>query len=229
VSPLSSERCVVTLSPTQVCVGEKNIACDPSFGAEPWQGALAALKEAGLGKAKVTVVLSNHFVRYALVPWSSALGGPAEEDAYVRHHFVKIYGERAKAWTLRASPAPGTAPRLASAIDSALLKELQDVFAKLPGTRLASVQPQLMAGFNRLRKAIPAGGAWLVLAEPERACVALHDASGWRAVHNGKEPWLALLERERHRIDGPLPSLVLLSGAAAPSNSGEWQFRELAA
>ena len=45
---------------------------------------------------------------------------------------------------------------------------------------------------------------------------------------------VAALEAEQpHRVwtpeDGPLPSLVLLSGAAAPSNSGEWQFRELAA
>lgn len=231
MSRLLSERVRISLSPSQIFLGEKAIPCDASFGAEPWQGALAALKGVELAKSKVTVVLSNHFVRYALIPWSSALGGAAEEEAYIRHHFAKIYGERAKGWALRASPAPGNGPRLASAIDKALVDDLKSFFASRPGVRLVSIQPQLMSVYNRCRNAIPADGAWLVLAEQDRACVGLHDGAAWRAVHSGKEAWLALLERERHRIDGKLPDLVLLSGAASPppGAGGNWQFRELAA
>ena len=211
-------------------MGEKHIACDPAFGAEPWQGALAALKGAQLpGKCRVTVVLSNHLVRYAVVPWSSALGTPAEEEAYVRHHFAKIHGERAKGWSLRASPGSGNEPRLASAIDSSLIAEIKEAFQKKPGARLVSIQPQLMSAFNRWRRAIPAGGAWLVLADAERACVALHGGGAWRAVHNGKGEWLALLDRERHRVEGEVPNVVLLAGAGAPANDTGWKFRELAA
>jgi len=211
-------------------VGEKRIACDPAFGAESWQGAIAALKNVELPrKCRVTVVLSNHLVRYAVVPWSNALGTPAEEEAYVRHHFAKIHGERAKGWSLRASPGSGSGPRLASAIDKALLDELRTWLAGKPGAQLVSVQPQLMAAFNRWRRAIPAGGAWLVLADEDRACVALHGGASWRAVHNGKGDWLALLDRERHRVEGDVPSTVLVAGARAPANQGTWQFRELAA
>ena len=86
-----------------------------------------------------------------------------------------------------------------------------------------------MAAFNRWRRAIPAGGAWLVLADEDRACVALHGGASWRAVHNGKGDWLALLDRERHRVEGDVPSTVLVAGARAPANQGTWQFRELAA
>jgi hypothetical protein len=86
-----------------------------------------------------------------------------------------------------------------------------------------------MAAFNRWRRAIPAGGAWLVLADAERACVALHGGAGWRAVHNGKGEWLALLDRERHRVEGDVPDLVLISGASAPANDTSWKFRELRA
>jgi hypothetical protein len=68
-----------------------------------------------------------------------------------------------------------------------------------------------------------------VLAEPDRACVALHADGRWRSVQNGKGAWRALLDRERHRVDGDTPNLVLIDGTAAPSNDGDWQFRAMGA
>jgi hypothetical protein len=224
-----AENLQIRLSPTEVLAGGRSIACDPAFGAEPWQGALAALK--GLEwtrRSRVTVIVANPLVRYAVVPWSEALAGEQEEEAYLRHHFGKIHGERAKAWTLRASEAPRGAARLASAIDTALLDELKRAFPKGGKARLVSVQPELMAAANRWRCAIPAQGAWLVLAEPERACLALHDAKGWRSVQNAKGDWLTLLERERFRL-ADVPDVVLLAGANPPEKSATWQFRALAA
>ena len=41
-------------------------------------------------------------------------------------------------------------------------------------------------------------------------CVALYAAGRWQAVQNTRGEWLAVLERERHRIGGALPDLVLL-------------------
>jgi hypothetical protein len=176
-------------------------------------------------------VLSNHFVRYAVLPWSDGLSTPAEEEAYLRHHFAKIHGERAKSWSLRASEAPRGALRLASAIDTALIEALKAAFPKNASAKLVSVQPELMEAANRWRQAIPAAGAWLVLAAPERACIALHAGQGWRSVQNAKGDWYTLLDRERYRLhgDGEVPSLVLLSGTKAPANSDGWEFRELAA
>jgi hypothetical protein len=84
-----------------------------------------------------------------------------------------------------------------------------------------------MSRFNAARKNVPAGGAWLVIAEPERACIALHGGKAWRAVQNTKGDWRAALERERHRVEGEVPSLVLIAGVAAPSNDSQWQFREM--
>ena len=196
-------RVLVQLRPDQLLVADRKIACDPRFGAEPWQGALAALKSIEFGKAAVTVVLSNHFVRYALVPWSDSLSTEQEEEAYVRHHFAKIHGERAKGWALRWSDG------LCSAIDKALLEELKGLFEKNKKAKLASVQPALMAAFNRARGAIPSAGAWLVMAEADRACVALHAQGRWRSVQNARGEAAALLERERHRASGEAPDFVL--------------------
>lgn len=197
-------------------------------GAPPWQGALERLKASELGNARVAIELSNHFVRYALVPWTQALSTPVEEEAYVRHHFAKIHGERAKGWAVRASEAAPGEPRLASAVDSALIEALKKVFEGKKA-KLVSIQPALMARFNAARGALPADGAWLVVAEAERACVALHGGRAWRAVQNAKGNWRATLERERHRVEGPVPSLVLLAGEAPPANDASFQFRALTA
>jgi hypothetical protein len=239
---LFPDRVVIALSPGEVSaarwrgfprqqvVETSRVACDPAFGAEPWQGAVAALDALPLqGPCKVTVILSNHFVRYAVVPWSDALDSPAEEDAYVRHHFAKIHGERAKTWRLRSSEGAAGAPRLASAVDAGLIEALGKRFPKGATARLASVQPQLMHKFNEWRGLVPAQGAWLVLAEPERACVALLAGGRWRTVQNGKEPWLELLERAGYRVHdadaGALPDLVLLGGAPQPdAPDGRWKF-----
>lgn len=230
MSRLFPERLVIGMGPAEVSLGGETIACDPGFGAEPWQGAVAALaSHAFAAPCSVTVVLANPFVRYAVVPWSDGLDTPAEEEAYARHHFAKVYGERARDWDLRASEGAAGAPRLASAVDRGLIEALRGAFPKGGKAKLASVQPQLMSKFNEWRGFIPAGGAWLVLAEPGRACVALHGRGGWAGVVNGKGAWLELLDRERYRLGDEAPDVVLLAGAKPPDEALHWKFRELAA
>jgi hypothetical protein len=173
---------------------------------------LEAFKREALGwrsRIDVSVVLSNHFVRYAVVPQQDGAATREEELALARFHFARIHGERAKAWEVRLSPESRGA-QLACAIDAALLEAIKSSFARSKA-RLVSVQPHLMAVFNGLRRRIPREGAWLVLAERERTCLARLAQRGWASVHNGRETDAAdLIERERSRSSGePLPSLVL--------------------
>jgi hypothetical protein len=224
---LFPERLRIGLAPGEISLDGRRVACDPGFGAEPWQGAVHALQNLTL-RAPATVVLSNHFVRYALVPWSNELSSEAEEDAYVRHHFARVHGERAKSWLLRSSEAPSGAPRLCSAIDRNLLEQLKAAFPKTGKARLVSVQPHLMAVFNRWRAAIPRSGAWLVLVEADRACAALHAKGRWQSVQNAKGSWLALLERERHRVAGAVSDLVLLhADPGVPDDAPGWKLQRL--
>jgi hypothetical protein len=170
----------------------------------PAAGGMNALRDAPFKRgSRVTVILSNHYVRYAVVPWSDALSGEAEEQAYLRPHFARIHGERAKGWVFRWSHG------IASAIDKELLDEIRLCFASKRTARLVSVQPELMAAFNRARASLPAEGAWLVLAEPDRACVALHAGGRWLSVQNARGAWEALLERERYRAGPDCPQAVL--------------------
>ena len=227
-SSLFPESLTVGFAPAELVVRGEKLRCDPDYGAEAWHGALERLKGLDLGNARVTIELSSHLVRYALVPWSDALATPAEEEVYVRHHFARIHGEKAKAWAVRATEAPPGAPRLASAVDASLIASLKDAFRGKKAT-LVSIQPALMRRFNAARKSVPKDGAWLVIAEPERACIALHGGSHWRAVQNTKGEWRAALERERHRVEGEVPSLVLLAGVAVPSNDDAFRFQALGA
>lgn len=166
-------------------------------------------------KLDVTVVLSNHFVRYAIVAPQDNVT-PQEELALARFQFARIHGERARGWEVRLS-RPGSGPRLACAIDASLLERLKACFPGAGKARLASVQPCLMAAYNRLRDRIPREGAWLLLTEPGRSCLARIATRGWASVHNSNETdWERMIERERSRAAGEaLPSLVLKHEFAA--------------
>jgi hypothetical protein len=194
------------------------VEADPGFGPEPWQGALEALKrEAAAWRQKrlrVSVVLSNHFVRYVIVPRADA-ATEEEELALARFQFAKIHGERAKGWEVRLSSA-GRGDRLACAVDRGLVEALKACFPATGKPRLVSVQPYLMAAFNGWRAHIPRAGAWLLLAEPERVCLALLVPTGWRSLHNVRgsaerpDECMALIARERYRASGErLPEVVL--------------------
>ena len=160
-------------------------------------GGFKAMKE-------LTVVLSNHFVRYAVIPALDGAASREEELALARFHFARVHGERVKGWEVRLSP--GT--RLACAVDAALVEGLK---------ACASVQPFLMWAFNRWRRRIPRSGAWLVLREPERVCVGMVAGNDWRSVCNTHfADHLEIIERERRRAAGEaLPELVLIQEAIA--------------
>jgi hypothetical protein len=181
------------------------VALEPEGGVEDLARKLAALS----GRVDVTVVLSNHFVRYAVLPDQDGAATPEEELALARFHLTKIHGERVKGWEVRVSE------RLACAIDASLLEGIKKAFAGGRKAKLVSVQPRLMAAYNGARRRIPREGAWLVLAERGRTCLARIAAKGWASVHNGRETDVeGLLERERNRASGEaLPALVLRSQA----------------
>ncbi len=251
---LFSDRLLIALAPDSLAlvrlqgvfrprVSEKRtVACDPAFGAEPWQGAVAALLQIAEGiknaNVNVTVVLSNHFVRYALIPWSAALGNAEEETAFVRYCFAKVHGERSKGWELRSSRAPAGSVRIASAVDSTLVQAIRASFPAGARAKLASVQPYLMSAFNRWRALVKGARAWFLLVEPQRACLAHLENGRWTTVRNSRggfdDParWAELLDRERHLVGG--------SGAAdgvyvhaprswtAPSAEAQgWTFKSL--
>ena len=208
-------------------------------GQEPWSGAVAVLQQEAeqwrRERLAATVVLSNQFVRYIVIPPLEKVGGRDEAIALARFHFSKIHGERAAAWHVRlATPVPGSATP-ASAIDTALLDALKACFPREGKARLVSVQPYAMAAFNFWRDRIEKEGAWLLLVELGMACLALFAGREWVAIQNirsgyaSPDNWPALLEREKHRAATQQVPATVLTRSALPSSSAltarrDWQF-----
>jgi hypothetical protein len=249
--PGSRERLLISLAPGELSwvrmqgllrpeAGAKRIVpVDAAYGARAWDGAIHALRAETAqwqnDNVAVSIVLSNHFVRYALVPSSDGISAGDEELALARFHFAKVHGEASRDWNIRLSPAPAGATRLASAVDNALIDALQQSFPRERRPRLASIQPLLMSVFNHAgSRVIPAKGAWFIMTEADRACVALHSGKTWQAVQNVKgqfadpEAWVGLVERVRWSIQlDSVPDTILVHTIPALSQQnrtlGAWK------
>jgi hypothetical protein len=208
----------------------------------PWQPALPALEAALAREARqravATLVVSNQLVRYVLVPWQAELTDPQEELSYARHCFGKVYGKAGQDWELRLSrQAPGL-PRVASAIDPALLADVKGVFATA-GVGLRSIQPHLMEAFNRARGQLRGRSAWIALFEPGHLCLAMLHEGRWSRVHSQRigsgwrEALLPALERQCFLADeAALPQDVYGAtpddGEPALPDIAPWRFHALA-
>lgn len=225
-------------------LAKRSLRADPAYGPEPWQGAVAALRPEAEAWRKdpisVTIVLSNHFVRYAVVPQSAGVSGAEEELALARYYFTKVHGEQSRSWEVRLSDIGSNGPRVACAVDAGLLAALHACFPPDGRPRLVSVQPLLMSAFNFWRGRFPKAGAWLLLVEPERACLALLFGRNWIRVQNTKghypdaEAWVNLLDRERWRTNlEHVPDTVLVHAprlpGAPPPRHGAWKLLGLRA
>lgn len=218
------------------------VSCDYVSGVTPWRAALHALETALLcfanGKTDATVILSNHFLRYTMVPWRAELNDAAEDLSFARHCFAKVYGkEAAQQWELRLSQEMPETPRLASAVDTELLDAMRSVFGGA-GITLKSVQPHLMAAFNGVRGHLRQRSAWFALLEPGNLCLALLHKDCWMRVRNlrigseWREDLALILEREAFLDDSSeVPHDVYLcdtiSGDTTLPEIDSWQFHAL--
>jgi hypothetical protein len=210
VNLVHSER-RLTLRGVRTTVWNEWLAAAPAVAeAAPWRGAVQALATALQAQAghaaRARVVLSNRLVRYALVPWSDALGDAEEEAAFARHCFERLYGEAAAQWELRVSDERDGLPKLASAVDAALPGALREVFAAA-GVRLDSIQPGLMAVCNDYRRRLRGRSAWLAMLEPGGLFLALLHQGRWARARSMRigPAWRVelarILEREAYLAD----------------------------
>lgn len=174
-------------------------------GGVPWQQAVQGLARAlptTAGKGALgTVVLSNQFVRYLMVPWLPGLGDAREELAHARHCFARVHGKSGDDWEVRLGPSSPGEPRLACAVEPELLAAVRHAFAQ-SGLVLQSIQPHLMAAFNDAGRRLPQGSGWLVVLEPGHLCLCMLHRGRWvrvqgrRAAAGWHEDLVALLERQ---------------------------------
>lgn len=235
MSRWSAERLRIALAPGRVdltrvglwpgrpAVHEAGATCTPRAGEPPWQAALDALdgllgEFSARGEA-VTVVLSNHWVRYLVLPWHAELTGADELAQFARVRFEQTYGAAAADWTIRSGDGGYGAPHVACAIDTALVTELQRRLTA-HGLRLRSLQPLLMAACNGQRRALGGERSAFAVIEPGRICLSLLGQGRWLEVSNRRAgaDLPEAVERELATLDADAvpPQLdVLLVGDGA--------------
>ena len=198
------------------------VACSGD-GAD-WRPCVEALErglaQAAWKNADATVILSNHFVRYALVPWSEHLASDEEKRIWVRHHFAELYGEAAAGSEYRWSEDRPDAPCVATVIEADLLAAIRGAFAPT-ALALKSIQPYLMAVFNRWRPRLRNDAAWLLVPETGRVCLASVAQGRWRKLTakalgaDWRTDLRVVLERELLLADEAAPPAIILAYAPA--------------
>jgi hypothetical protein len=214
----------------------------PYTGAEPgWQPLLTlqenVLKNNDWKKSETTIILSNHFVRYLVLPWNEALLSEAEKMALVQHRFDEVYGEASSGWEYRLHEGSFGSPSMACAMPGELLGRLKAMFEATP-LRLHFVQPYLMTAFNACRKELGKESCWFVLVERDTLCVGLLQDGQWtsirlrQVVSDWFEEAMLMLEREALLAEGGnAHSKVFVWAPEMPGptskNRGRWAINRL--
>jgi hypothetical protein len=167
---------------------QHSVSCESVPGERSWKAAVSALRStlANLeGRSgKVAIALSNRFVRYIVAPWQDQLAGPDMETAFARHCFREAYGPAADQWEVRVSSAPLGQPRVASAVDVELLDAIRQEFAPTR-LKIRSIQPQLMAAFNKWRHKVDGRASFFMVVEDQFYTCMVMVRGRCQAVHAG--------------------------------------------
>lgn len=225
MSPLWREQVHVLVAPTELTLGRFGkgirpamiakttvpIAKQTSTGLPLWSSSVQALGRV-LGteewaQGDLALVLSNHFVRYRVVPWQDELRDEQELTAYAEQVLRQAYGGVASAeWSVDVSIDRVGSPCVASAVDTALIEALRTL-AGQQGRRLMSVRPLLMEAFNLARGWLTGGCYWVVIVEEGLICAALIGRGRWVVVRTARfhGDWpselVAMLEREQYLVE----------------------------
>ncbi|WP_085641228.1 MULTISPECIES: hypothetical protein [unclassified Pseudomonas] len=195
MSLLSRERFVAVLGASGVGLGQRRGSETLWLGSvgyidEGFQSYAVALDtldrllgEHAKAGAELCVVVSGHFSRFCLVPWSEQICTPEELRGFAQLCFEDLFGAPTQPWSLVLSAEPAGHDRIASALPQDLLERLRALVAGR-GLRLRSVQPYLMTAFNRFDRSLDAGDFLFVVAEPQRSVLLLAREGRWTAVRS---------------------------------------------
>jgi hypothetical protein len=142
------------------------------------------------------VVIADHWVRYAILPWVAALSSAQERLAHGRQLLTGVYGDAVASWDVRISEAPPQQPAVICAVPGELIVAVRAACDVHKNT-LVSLQPQLVSAYEAWRPVLPAANAWFVSVEQGSLAAARLGRHGWDRVHGVRigADWLRELKR----------------------------------
>jgi hypothetical protein len=228
--------------PLRIGLGAKRIIVSGGKAVElqsgdDWRGALGALPailQSHRG-SEASLVLADQFARYALLQHNDAVKTSEQWLALARHRFGALHGAVAADWEVKVTQTAPLGARLACAVDRELIEQLAITFGT-GGVKLVSVQPFLVAAFNRIRKTVGNGSCWIVVEEPGRLTLALLQRGAWVAIRSRRsdERWRVvlpeILERESAflGLDEPCTRVIVCAqGEFDPEMDDAWRAQKL--
>jgi hypothetical protein len=179
---------------------------------ERWQNLFDALRSA-LGlltkrRGDASVVVSNHYVRFALVADAGKLRNHAERLVAARHTLQAVYGDAAARWRVALDGASSKGAAIAAGMDAELV---DGVVAALTAANLRTrtVQPLFATAANAARRTLGTGPAWFGVAEPGRLALAYVERGAWQSLRS---------HRLRAGLNEELPILLEQSRLTATGN-----------
>ena len=213
MSPQWRDEIAILLTPRRValtrmcrgirprCVGEANLRVENGSYVD-WRPALAVLHaqlaDPAWQRADARVVISDHWARYAIVPWSDDILNNEERVAHGRICLAGIYGKVTDQWQVSVSEAAPGQARVACAIPETLLGEIRGALEAYR-LRLISAQPQLIAAYNAWRDRLPDANGWFVAIDEGTLAAARLVRESWDRVYAARigSDWMAELQRLR--------------------------------
>ena len=205
----------------------------PATGETDWQPALSAaemlLKADGKRGGSLRIVVADHFVRYALLPWSANISGQKMRLAMARALLKNTLGDKAESLEIALDRQAFGKNGIAAGIDRQLLAGLRAA-AKARRLRLNNLQPRLIAELAAHHKQLADGWfasidhEWLTLAGlrgGEIVCLRNHRASTGEPALLANE-LAGLLAAESVTVNAKILS-ISCSEAALPSLPGNWK------
>lgn len=196
-----------------------------------------ALQDADLQKSgkNIRLIVSNHFVRYSVLPWQPEIVSREDWVAIAQHDFRKRYGTVAERWKICVSLNGFGSNIVASAVDESLFEGLNNI-AQEHGCKLIAIEPFLMSVFKQYQS--NAGQQWLLIAEPERVLLCEMAGNQWQRFsvisppqQKEVEQALLLVQRSLQSVEPEKrPTDILYCSAPLLSStvSAEWRSEKIA-
>lgn len=149
--------------------------------------ALDALQPPAAGRGRpLRVRIGDAWLRYLVVSWPPGLRTAGERAAFLAHRFAEVHGVEASEWVMQVDRDAHDLPALGCAAPAAVVAAAQ-AFADRHGYRLAGIEADFVATYNRLRSRFgEADGvaAALAVLQEGRLTVGLWRSGAWRGIRS---------------------------------------------
>lgn len=176
---------------------------EPAADAPIWNSAVHELGKVLTEAAgtEVSVILSNHFLRYAALPPQNEIAIPEEVKSYAEFRMREVYAERVDSWELSVSDWNPVEGAVCAAIPRELIMQLEQM-ASSHGCTIKVIEPYMASVYDRWQTQLKGEKIYLAVIETGRICIAITHHGKWQSIrnqrisHSAAEDLLAALDQE---------------------------------